>query len=262
MSAQPVQATATAVVQATAVVAPVAATAGATEVSGPAASSTSTTTTAAAAAPAAATDATAAAVKRDGVMGAAHAQRQGTRASFRQVQDLLSECDKLPLDKETTCDIGDRQLNRFASMLTSAVRFASATPSNTISVTRGQKVVQAFLRRKDSRPFVKQHGAAMPEDERKVQTALLMQENVLNLLKALRGNSTNDACMLRNVIYASIVPNAEASALEVAANEAGQDADGDVKTEGAIKPQTIEHKREIKKVVNVVAGSFGSYFNW
>ena len=253
--------------QATAVVAPVAATAGATEVSGPAASSTptaaATTPAAAAASASAATDA-ATAVKRDGVMGAAHAQRQGSRASFRQVQDLLSECDKLPLDKETICDIGDRQLNRFASMLTSAVRFASATPSNTISVSRGQKVVQAFLRRKDSRVFVKQRSTAMPEDERKVQTALLMQENVLNLLKALRGNSTNDACMLRNVIYASIVPNAEASALDAAASEARQDGDdaagGEVKLEGPIKPQTIEHKREIKKVVNVVAGSFGSYF--
>ena len=106
----------------------------------------------------------AAAARSSRDMGAAHAQRQGARASFRKVQELLSESDKLPLDKEGICDIGERQLNRFAAMMTSAVRFAAVTPQETVSVTRGQKVVQAFLQRKDSRHFVQQRSTAPPDD--------------------------------------------------------------------------------------------------
>ena len=151
-----------------------------------------------------------------------------------QLQQLLSECDKLPLEKDVDCDIGERQLVRFGGLLTSVIRFAAATPSDTVSVARAQKVFQAFLHRKDAKPFLQPpsartagagsggggggsaasgagatpHEVPVITDERNVQTALLMQKNVLDLLQALRGNSTNDACMLRNVLYAAVVPSA------------------------------------------------------
>lgn len=160
------------------------------------------------------------------------------RPSCKQLLSMLSDYGKLPREHGGKCMIGERQINRFAQLVGSTLQFAAVTSDNQVSVPRGQKIMDAFLRNKKTSIFRKNSSTAA-RDRQKFDTALSMQKNIFDLLKILRGNSTNEACMLRNLLYSAILP-------------------GNQTPSSFTKGNTGPDHREIQQIVNCVAEAFST----
>lgn len=169
--------------------------------------------------------------------------------SFRKMRKFLGTYDKCPLDYES-CNIGRRQIGRFSSLMASTVKFMAANEAEkTISVPRGREILKSFLSRNDMKTFLP-NGTNTTFDDHNVNSAITIQKNVLAMLKSLRGNSTKDACMLRNALYAAMLPGMD---VETATKS------GDDRYSGKKKDLPPEHYKEIKQVVNAVARTFGMF---